>query len=234
LRRHATFVSMRNGLGVAAAIVLLAACRGAVRDPRVGTIELVFDPVQRVSAPDAVLVLDRVRDLVARRLAVLRVPVEVAREGARLVVTVPGDTDPGLVARVKTAALTEGRVEIREVAGNALGPVLLDNGAIRDARSMSAGDAPAIIVSLRRDAAVRFEAATRRLVGSRLLVALDGRMVAAPLVEAPISGGRIQMPLGRHGTHDLASTIALVLEVGEPLPVPLRLLHERRLPPRAD
>ncbi len=224
---------MRNGLRVAAAIALLAACRGAVRDPRVGTIELVFDPVQRASAPDAALVLDHVRDLVARRLAMLRIPVEVAREGGRLVVTVPGDTEPGLVSRVKAAVLTQGRVEFRELAGNALGPVLADNGAIRDALSMSAGDAPAIVVSLRRDAAVRFEAATRRLVGSRLVVTLDERLIAGPLVEAPISDGRIQITLGRYGTHDLASTIALVLEVGEPLPVPLRLVDERRLPPRA-
>jgi preprotein translocase subunit SecD len=185
------------------------------------------------SAPDATLALDHVRDLVARRLAVLRIPVEVARDGPRLVVTVSGDTEPGLLSRVKAAVLTQGRVEFRELAGNALGPVLVDNGAIRDALSISSGDAPAIVVSLRRDAAVRFEAATRRLVGSRLVVTLDEKLIAGALVEAPISGGRFQITLGRYGTHDLASTIALVLGVGEPLSVPLLLVDERRLPPRA-
>jgi preprotein translocase subunit SecD len=225
---------MRHALRVAATIALLAACRGAVHDPRVGTIELVFDPIQRGWAPDAALVLDHARDLVARRLAVLRIPVEVARVGDRLVVMIPGDAEPGLVSRVKAAVLTQGRVEVRELAGDALGPVLVDNGAVRDALSVSAGDAPAIRLRLERDAAVRFEAATRRLVGSRLVVTLDERLIAAPLVEAPISDGRIQIILGKYGTHELASTIALVLEAGEPLPFPLRLFAERRLPPRAD
>ncbi|WP_242394785.1 SecDF P1 head subdomain-containing protein [Anaeromyxobacter oryzisoli] len=98
---------------------------------------------------------------------------------------------------------------------------------------LASGDAPAIVISLRRDAAVRFEAATRRLVGSRLVVTLDEKLIAGALVEAPISGGRFQITLGRYGTHDLASTIALVLGVGEPLSVPLLLVDERRLPPRA-
>src|SRR5512133_1783352 len=154
--------SMRTVLRVAAALVVLGACQRDVRDPRVGTIELVLEPVQRASAPDPVLELDHVRELIARRLASLRVPVEVARDGGHLVVAVRGDAGPELVSRVKAAVLTQGRVELRELAGNALGPVLVDNGAIRDALSTYAGDAPAIALSLRRDAAERFETATRR------------------------------------------------------------------------
>jgi preprotein translocase subunit SecD len=227
--------AMRNTLRAAAAVLAVAACHGDVRDPRVGTIELVLEPVQRASAPDAVLELDHVRSLVERRLAVLRVPVEVATEHVRLVVALRADARPDIVSRVKAAVLTQGRVELRGFAGNALGPILLDNGAIRDARSTFAGDTPAIAVSLRRDAAERFEAATRGLVGSRILITLDDRLIAAPLVDAPISGGRIQFMLGKSAwlTRDVADTIALVLKTGEPLPVPLRLLEERRIPPRA-
>jgi hypothetical protein len=226
---------MRNALHIAAALVVLAGCHGGVRDPRVGTIELVLEPVQRASAPDPALELDHVRELVARRLAGLRVPVEVATEGGRLVVALRADTGPDLVSRVKAAVLMQGRIELRELAGNALGPILVDNGAIRDALSTSAGETPAIAVTLRGEAAERFEAATRRLVGSQLVVALDDKLIAAPLVEGPISSGRIRIMLGKHAwlTGDLADTIALVLKAGEPLPVPLRLLQERRVPPRA-
>jgi preprotein translocase subunit SecD len=176
-----------------------------------------------------------VREVVARRLAGFRVPVEVTMEGGRLVVALRGDAGPDLVSRVKAAVLTQGRIELREFDGNAIGPILVDNGAIRDALSTFAGDTPAIAVSLRREAAERFETATRRLVGSRLVMTLDDKLIAAPLVEAPILGGRIQVALGKREwlTRDLADTIALVLKAGEPLPFPLRLLQERRVPPRA-
>jgi hypothetical protein len=229
--------SVRNALRVAAALGVLVACHGDVRDLRVGTIELVLDPVQRASAPDPALELDHVRELVVRRLAGLRVPVEVATEGGHLVVTLRGDAGPDLVSRVKAAVLTQGRIEFRELAGNALGPVLVDNGAIQDALSTTASDTPAITMSLRRDAAERFETATRRLIGSRLVITLDGKLIAAPLVDAPISGGRIRIMLGKPGKPtrdlaDMADTIAVVLKAGEPLPLPLRLLHERRVPPR--
>lgn len=225
--------SMRDALRIVAALVVLAACHGNVRDPRVGTIELVLEPVQRASAPDATLELDHVRELVARRLAGIPVIVDVATEGGHLLVALRDDARPDLVARVRAAVLTQGRVEVREFAGNALGPILLDNGAIRDALSSPVGDTPVIAVSLRREAAERFESATRRLVGSRLLVTLDDILIGAPLVEAPISGGGVRIPLGKRATRDLADTIALVLKAGDPLPVPLRLLEERRVPPRA-
>jgi preprotein translocase subunit SecD len=227
---------MRNALRVAAALVVLAACHGDVRDPRVGTIELVLEPVQRASAPDVALELDHMRELVARRIAALQVPVEVATEpGGRLVVALRDDAGSDLVSRVKAAVLMQGRIELRELAGNARGPILVDNGAIRDALSTSAGDTPAIALSLSREAAERFETATRRLVGGPLVMTLDDKLIAAPLVEAPISGGWIRITLGKRAalTRDLADTIALVLKTGEPLPVPLRLLRERRVPPRA-
>lgn len=93
---------------------------------------------------------------------------------------------------------------------------------------------PAITVSLRRDAAEWFEAATRRIVESRLVMTLDDKLIAAPLVEAPISGGQFRITLDKHPppTRELADTISLVLKAGEPLAVPLWLLQERRVPPR--
>jgi hypothetical protein len=151
--------SMLTALRVATPLIVLLACQRDVRDPRVGSIELVLEPVPRASAPDPAPDLDHVRELVARRLAGLRAPVEVA------------------------------------------GP---------------------------------FEAATRRLVGRRLAMTLDDKPIAAPLLEAPIPGGRIQVTLGEYATsHALADTIVLVLKAGEPLPLALRLLQERRVPPRA-
>lgn len=225
---------MRTALRVATPLIVLLACQRDVRDRRVGSIELVLEPVPRASAPDPAPDLDHVRELVARRLAGLRAPVEVATEGGRLVVALRGDAEPEVLSRVKAAVLTRGRFEIREVAGDALGPILVGNGAIQDALSTIAGDRAVLSLILRREAAGPFEAATRRLVGRQLAMTLDDKPIAAPLLEAPIPGGRIQVTLGEYATsHALADTIVLVLKAGEPLPLPLRLLQERRVPPRA-
>jgi preprotein translocase subunit SecD len=90
-------------------------------------------------------------------------------------------------------------------------------------------------VNLRHEAAERFETATRRFVGSHLVMTLGDKLIAARLVEAGDLGGRIRITLSKHAmpTRDLADMIALALKAGELLPVPLPLLQERRVPPRA-
>ncbi|HEY6005464.1 MAG TPA: hypothetical protein VIV57_21470 [Anaeromyxobacter sp.] len=111
-----------------------------------------------------------------------------------------------------------------------LGPAFLDNDAIADARAVMGERMPAVLLEVRRDAAGRFEEVSRRLVGRRLAITLDGAILTAPYVTAPITGGRVQITLGASGTVEGAKLLATQLSMG-PLPYPLALEAERAIPP---
>jgi preprotein translocase subunit SecD len=112
-----------------------------------------------------------------------------------------------------------------------LGTVAASNDDVRDARASVEAGRPIVLVKLKRESAERFEAVSRRNVGRRLAITFDGAVLSAPYVTAPIPNGDVQITLGASGSRDEASTMALVMRAGAPLPVPLRLVEERRIPP---
>jgi preprotein translocase subunit SecD len=115
--------------------------------------------------------------------------------------------------------------------GFLLGPIAIDNDGIRSAATAWNEDRPVVIATLTDEAAAGFEALTRRLVGRRMAITLDGQVLTAPYVTAPIPGGKIQIQLGKE-SRDEAITLALVLKIRAWLPVPLDLIAERTLAPR--
>jgi len=116
-----------------------------------------------------------------------------------------------------------------------LGPVSVDNDGIGDAVASYGSGRAVVLASLREDATARFAALTRRLVGRRVAITLDGTIVAAPYVTGPIENGRVQITFGtqrpEHEQVDGAIDVALALQSRTPLPAPLDLVEERTLPP---
>jgi preprotein translocase subunit SecD len=78
--------------------------------------------------------------------------------------------------------------------------------------------------------AARLAALTRRVIGRRLALVLDGRILAAPLVGSAITGGRLRLPIGGVASRDELSDLAAALAVG-PLPARLTLASERVVGP---
>ncbi len=88
---------------------------------------------------------------------------------------------------------------------------------------MGAGADVAIQVQLDRASARDFAALTTRLVGRVLLVALDDELLVAPVVQEPITGGKLMglVREGEAGAKQLAAALA-----GGPLPA-LELISEK-------
>ena len=114
--------------------------------------------------------------------------------------------------------------------GFLLGPVVVDNdGVSKASTAFGEGGRPIVTATLTDEAAVRFADLTRKAIGRRIAITLDGKVLTAPVVTSPITDGRIQITLGEGG-RDEANTLALVLKVRAALPVPLDLVGERRVP----
>jgi preprotein translocase subunit SecD len=113
-----------------------------------------------------------------------------------------------------------------------LGPAALTGDDFVDAFAALQDDAAVVNATLRPEAAAAFEDLTRRLVGHRLAVVVDGTVLMAPYVQGPIPGGRVQITLGgmrgKAGLKD-ATALALVLKSRSTLPVELRLVSERQV-----
>lgn len=89
--------------------------------------------------------------------------------------------------------------------------------------AMGAGADVAIQVQLDRASARDFAALTTRLVGRVLLVALDDELLVAPVVQEPITGGKLMVLVreGEAGARQLAAALA-----GGPLPA-IELISEK-------
>jgi preprotein translocase subunit SecD len=89
--------------------------------------------------------------------------------------------------------------------------------------AMGTGAEVALQVQLDRASAKDFAELTKRLVGRKLLVALDDELLLAPVVQEPITGGKVMVlvPEGEAGARELAAALA-----GGPLPA-LELISEK-------
>ena len=86
------------------------------------------------------------------------------------------------------------------------------------------------VVNFRFDAAGgrRFGEATTEGVGQRMAIVLDGRVISAPVIREPITGG--QGVISGSFTTQSATDLALLLRAGA-LPAPLNVIEERSVGP---
>jgi preprotein translocase subunit SecD len=79
-----------------------------------------------------------------------------------------------------------------------LGPVVVDAADVADAEAVEdqAGAGWSVTVQLTPEATDAFASATRAAVGDRFAILVDGRVVSAPTVQAPIGSGNIVVTVG--------------------------------------
>jgi preprotein translocase subunit SecD len=82
-------------------------------------------------------------------------------------------------------------------------------GARRDAPRSSGWS---VSVNLTADGTAAFEAATETTIGSRIAIVVDGRIVSAPTVQAPITSGNVVVTSGL--TEREATSLASRLDAG--------------------
>jgi preprotein translocase subunit SecD len=91
---------------------------------------------------------------------------------------------------------------------------------------------PQVELTLTADGTRRFGEATAAMVGHKLAIVLDGRVVSAPVVNAPIPGGRIVIAMGAGDEKQVereAFDLVETLKAGS-MP-PIRRLSERHVGP---
>jgi SecD/SecF fusion protein len=163
-----------------------------------------------------------------------------------VLVQLPGVTDPERVKELlgRTARLTFHLVEPHAGPGTLTLPdsdgsgrtyvvtaaPLLDGGHLTDARLAfnQTSNAPVVNFRLDSEGAKRFGEITTRHVGTPFAVVLDGKVITAPVIRSPITGGRGEISGGF--TSREAGDLALLLRAGA-LPAPLKVVEQRVVGP---
>ncbi len=193
-------------------------------------------------------------EIVRRRIDALgtREPT-IQRQGTdRIIVQVPGESDPERLKDVigKTAKLTFQMVDESVAVTDAMagrvppGSVLLPSeepaepqvlvrrralvggDMLADAQATFAQDTGEAVVNFRFDnkGARRFADATTKNVGKRFAIILDGKVISAPVIREPITGGSGQ--ISGNFTIESANDLAVLLRAGA-LPAPLTVEEQR-------
>lgn len=169
----------------------------------------------------------------------------IIRQGVdRIVVQAPGESDPDKLKNIigKTAKLTfqmvDDSVPIQEAAQGRVPPgsvilpmqdgppilvkkrALVDGGMLTDARQAFDPQGGGAVVTFRFNGqgAKRFGDATTQNVGRRFAIVLDGKVISAPTIINPITGGSGQIT--GNFTPETANDLAVLLRAGA-LPAPL-------------
>ncbi|MGC2855547.1 protein translocase subunit SecD [Novispirillum sp. DQ9] len=175
----------------------------------------------------------------------------IARQGEeRIVVQLPGLDDPGRIKRLigQTAKMTFHMVEpdtqprpgVRVLPladGNGGGAsiavrekVELDGGRLTSAHAGSDSRTGAWVVNFAFDSlgTRRFAEISTANVGKPFAIVLDGKVISAPVIREPITGGQGQ--ISGSFTAQSASDLAVLLRAGA-LPAPLTVVEERTVGP---
>ncbi len=174
----------------------------------------------------------------------------IQRQGAdRIVLQLPGVQDPGQVKAIlgKTAKMAfhlvdeetsvmdarRGKIppDSMLMSGDETGYLVLKRAVIvggeqLDTAKADYGEAGEAVVafSFKSLGAQKFGKATSENVGRRLAIVLDGKIISAPVINSPITGGR--GVITGNFTVQSASDLALLLRSGA-LPAPLEVIEER-------
>src|ERR1700733_4733683 len=180
---------------------------------------------------------------------------QITQQGdTRIVVQLPGISDPNRIKELlgKTAHMTFQLVE-ETVNANAGGPpppgvdflpmqdnpnekiavrkrVDVDGGDLTDARAGSNGQTGEWVVNFTFNSlgARRFADITRANVNHRFAIVLDGKVISAPVIREPITGGRGE--ISGNFTAASANDLSVLLRAGA-LPAPLTVVEERSVGP---
>ena len=176
----------------------------------------------------------------------------VARQGAnRVLVQLPGVDDPTRIKRLlgQTAKMTfhllaedAGRdvappgarlLPSAETSGQKLAvrtKVELDGARLHDASASMNSQTGQWVVNFAFDTAgaKRFADITRANVGRPFAIVLDGKVISAPVIREPITGGSGQ--ISGNFTAQAANDLAVLLRAGA-LPAPLTVVEERTVGP---
>ena len=106
----------------------------------------------------------------------------------------------------------------------------VSGGDLTDARSVNDAQSNQWAVSFEFNSAGsrKFAATTTANVGKPFAIVLDGKVISAPVIREPITGGRGQIT-GNY-TAQTASNLAVLLRAGA-LPAPLKIIEERSVGP---
>jgi SecD/SecF fusion protein len=180
----------------------------------------------------------------------------IARQGSnRILVQLPGVTDPDRVKRLlgQTAKMTFHLLgDETAVRGTTAPPgtewlpsidpasrgqqylvrkkIEVDGATLLDARPGSDPQSGTWVVNFEFDSAGarRFADITRANVGRPFAIVLDGKVISAPVIREPITGGRGQ--ISGNFTTQSANDLAVLLRAGA-LPAPLTIVEERTIGP---
>ena len=171
----------------------------------------------------------------------------------RIVIQLPGVQDPSEIKALlgKTAKMTfhlvdeETSVQAAQmgklspdsmlVSGDETGYIVLKRRVVVSGSQLDGAKgsydengAPAVSFSFKAAGAKEFANVTRENVGRRLAIVLDGKVLSAPTINTPITGG--QGMITGNFTMQAANDLALMLRAGA-LPAPLVVAEERVVGP---
>jgi preprotein translocase subunit SecD len=219
-----------------------------------GTITLTLSPVAlRARASAAV---QQSIEIVRRRIDETGVvDPQITQQGdSRIVVQLPGIEDPNRIKQLlgKTAHMTFRLVDetanasagsppppgveflqMQEGAGGKIAVrkrVDVDGGDLTDARAGTNGQTGEWVVNFKfnSNGARRFADITRANVNHRFAIVLDDKVISAPAIREPITGGSGQISGGF--TANSANDLSVLLRAGA-LPAPLTVVEERTIGP---
>ena len=221
-----------------------------------GTIVMTLSPVALNAR--ALAAVQQSIEIVRRRIDETGVvdPQITQQGGSRIVVQLPGISDPNRIKELlgKTAHMTFQLVdETATATANNGGPpppgddylpmqdnpsekiavrrrVDVDGGDLTDARAATNQQTGQWIVSFTFNSlgARRFADVTRANVNHRFAIVLDGKVISAPVIREPITGGRGE--ISGNFTASSATDLAVLLRAGA-LPAPLTVVEERSVGP---
>ncbi|WP_337438445.1 protein translocase subunit SecD [Acidaminococcus fermentans] len=147
----------------------------------------------------------------------------IQRQGKdKIIVELPGVKDPeqAIAMLGKTAML-----EFKDMEGNTVltGKDLKDSKASADQSGQ-----PVVTLQFNEDGAKKFADLTARNVGRQIAILLDGKVLTAPRVSEPITGGNAQITGSKDAKE--AEHLAILLRSGS-LPVKLEVVENRTVGP---
>ena len=214
---------------------------------------IVATPVAEASASAANAAVKQSIEIIRRRIDELgtREPTIIQQGANRIVVQAPGESDPERLRRVigQTAKLTfqmvDDSVPADQVAAGRVPPQsillpyddpaqgselvqrrVLVAGEMLVGASAGFGQMNDPVVNFRFDSqgARRFGDATRANVGKRFAIILDDKVISAPVINEPITGGSGQ--ISGNFTTETANDLAVLLRAGA-LPAPLKVEQQQ-------
>ncbi len=189
-----------------------------------GGTHVVLEAVDTPDAPVTEDSLNRVVKIIERRVNELGLtePV-IQRQGTRrVIVELPGIKDPdAAIAMLGKTALLEFKDP-----GN---KTVLTGKDLKDARTqVDQGKRPLVAMEFTDDGAKKFADLTTKYVGQQIAIMLDGKVLTAPTVNEPITGGKAVITGNR--SVEEAEHLSILLRSGS-LPVKMDVAENRTIGP---